>query len=450
MRKRALDNDQIREQLLQAVAEDADHDIRGLMSELHPADAADLLESLLPDERLSIWHQVAIDDMGEILVELPEGVRHGLIKELDNTTLVQAVKTLDIDELADLIPELDASLIADVLFAVGKDARSDLDAVLAYDDDSAGGLMNVDTVVLRENITLAVVLRYLRLLGELPEYTDKLFVVDGGGRLRGILFLSTLLTRDSQCRVAEVMDQDPVKFLDTLNDDDVAAAFERYNLISAPVIDSKKKLLGRITIDDVVDVIREEADHSLMARAGLSEEEDIFAPVAQSARGRAVWLAVNLLTAFAASWVIAHFERSIEQLVALAVLMPIVASMGGNAGTQTVTIVIRGLSAGTITGANAMEILKKETLVGGLNGFIWATVVLVIAVIWYQNIALAIILGVAMVINLLCSAVAGVMIPLTLKRLGIDPALASGVVLTTVTDIIGFLAILGLATVFLL
>ena len=450
MRERTQDNSLLRERLLEAIENGNAAATRSIVTEHHPADVAEVLVGLLPEDRLTIWAHTAVGDMGDILVELPEGVRDGLIQVMDDETLVRAVKTLDIDELADLIPGLDEKVIADVLFAVGKEGRSELDTVLSYDDDTAGGLMNVDTVVIRENITLAVVQRYLRLLGELPEYTDKLFVVDMAGRLRGILFLSTLLTEDSQSRVARVMDDDPIHFPANLEDREVAAAFERYNLISAPVTDSDNRLVGRITIDDVVDVIREEADRSLMAPAGLSEEDDIFGPVAAIARGRAIWLGVNLLTAFAASWVIARFEGSIEKLVALAVLMPIVASMGGNAGTQTLTVVIRGLGSGTITTANALEILKKETLVGGLNGLVWALVVAAIAILWYGNLELALIVGIALVINLLVSAVSGVLIPVACKRLGIDPALASGVALTTVTDIIGFLAILGLATLFLL
>ena len=361
-----------------------------------------------------------------------------------------AVRELDIDEIADLIPDLPEEVIADVQLTVDQSARQNLHAVLSYPEDTAGGLMNVDTVTVREQLSLAVVLRYLRLRGELPEYTDKLFVVDRNNRLRGILFASTLLTSDAAQRVRENMDGEPITFDPMDASEDVAAAFERYNLISAPVIDDTKTLLGRITIDDIVDVIREEGEHTVMARAGVPEDEDLFAPATRTTKGRALWLGVNLATAILASWVIAQFEESIEKLVALAVMMPIVASMGGNAGTQTLTVVIRGIGVGTITGSNVFRVLKKEFLVGGLNGIIWAMAVAAVATFWYHDYALGLIVGIAMIINVIAAAVAGVLIPVFLERAGIDPALASGVALTTITDVVGFLAVLGLAALFLL
>ncbi|NIR84674.1 MAG: magnesium transporter [Gammaproteobacteria bacterium] len=446
----AIEQSAVRERLLEALEAEVPSDVRTLLSELHPADTADILESLPPDQRRAVWAQVGLDAMGEILTEVSDGVRRDLLDALDPKLLVSAVRGLDIDDIADLIPNLSEEVIADIQLTVAKKAREGLDAVLSYPQDTAGGLMNVDTVTVRESLPLAVVLRYLRLRAELPEYTDKLFVVDRSNRLKGVLFVSTLLTADAAERVAEHVDSEPIKFNALTPDSDVAAAFERYNLISAPVVDDSNTLLGRITIDDVVDVIREEADHTVMARAGLDVEEDIFAPVARSTRSRAMWLGINLITALIASWVILQFERTIEQLVALAVLMPIVASMGGNAGTQTLTIVIRGLGTGTIEPANAWQVLKKEFLVGGLNGVLWALAVALVAIVWYHNLHLALIIGLAMMINIVASAIAGVLLPVAFDRLGVDPALASGVALTTVTDVIGFLSVLGLAALFLL
>jgi magnesium transporter len=301
----------------------------------------------------------------------------------------------------------------------------------------------------REHITLEVVIRYLRQRGELPEHTNRLFVVDRGDRLLGALSLSRILTTDPQQRVAQIMERDLIKFTAPTPDKDVADAFERYNLVTAPVVDENDRLLGRITVDDVVDVIREEADRTVMARAGLSEEEDIFAPVARSARNRALWLGINLLTAFIASWVIAQFEQTIEKIVALAVLMPIVASMGGNAGTQTLTIVIRGIALGQISGVNAAKVLSKELSVALLNGLIWSLVVGAVAFAAYGTYQLGLIIGAAMIINLAAAALAGVALPLLIRRFGVDPAVAGTVVLTTVTDVVGFFAFLGLATLFL-
>jgi magnesium transporter len=436
--------------LLAALESGEPNAIREVLSNLHPADIADLLESLLPEQRPVVWSQIDIENMGEILLELPDSVRADLLGLMDAQAQVAAVRPLDIDDIADLIPDLSDDVIAEILFALDKQDRRRLDAVLSYAEDTAGGLMNVDVVTVRENITLEVVLRYLRRRGELPESTNKLFVVDRNDRLVGQLMVSKLLTAATETRVALVLDRDPVKFTALTPDKDVAAAFERYNLISAPVVDANDRLLGRITVDDVVDVLRDEASHSVLAPAGLSEDEDIFAPVARSSRSRALWLGVNLITAVIASWVIGLFEETIQAMVALAVLMPIVASMGGNAGTQTLTLVIRGLALGTITGSNARRVLVKELMVGAVNGLLWALIVSIVAVVWYQNLLLGGLIAMAMFINLGFAALSGVGIPLMVRKLGVDPALASGVILTTVTDVVGFLAFLGLATIFLL
>jgi magnesium transporter len=424
--------------------------IRQILALLHPADIATLLEGLAPENRATLWHEVDTAIMGEILLELPEEVRTGLVALMDEKAVVAAARQLDTDDIADLIPDLSDEVIAEILFALDQQDRQRLDAVLSYPEDTAGGLMNTDAVTVRENISLEVVLRYLRRRGELPESTNKIFVVDRHDRLIGALPVARLLSSETKLRVSQIMERDVVSFTALAPDQEVAAAFERYNLISAPVVDDTQRLLGRITVDDVVDVIREQADRSVMAPAGLSEEVDVFAPVARSSRHRAVWLGVNLLTAILASWVISQFEQTIEKVVALAVLMPIVASMGGNAGTQTLTIVVRGLALGVITEANARQVLLKELLVGAVNGLLWALAVALVALLWYQQWKIGLVIAAAMVINLAFAALSGVTIPVLVRKLGVDPALASGVILTTVTDVVGFFAFLGLATLFLI
>ena len=439
----------IREFVLQRLLYGAASELRELIHQLHPADLAQVLESIPPEQRRLIWFEVAESDMGEILAKVSDGVRENLISYMDSGTLVRAIQTLDIDDIAELVPDLSSQIIADVMVAVDEHRRESLGAVLSYDEETAGRLMNVDTVIVRETITVGVVMRYLRLKGELPEYTDKLYVVDRDGVLRGTVLLRTLVTSDLNAQVSTVMDEDPITFLPTDSDEDVAVSFERYDLTSAPVIADNGHLLGRITIDDVVDVIQDSASRTLLAPAGLDDEEDLFAPVFQTARRRAVWLGVNLVTAVLASWVIGLFEEAIEKLVALAVLMPIIASMGGNAGTQTLTNVIRGLGIGTISIANAKDVLKKELLVGGLNGLVWALVVALVSILWYQNYGLAAIVAVAMLVNICVSSISGVVLPVLLDRIGIDPSLAAGVALTTITDVVGFLAILGFAALVL-
>ncbi len=437
-------------EILAALESEDSLKVQDILADLHPADIAGVLEGIPPEQRHSVWRQVDPETMGEVLVEVPEAVRSDLLEDMDQSALVTAVQGLETDDIADLLPELSAEVTAEILFFMDKQGRQRLDAVLSFPEDTAGGLMNVDAVTVRENITLQVVLRYLRLRSELPEYMNELYVVDRTHRLTGTLRLAKILTSDPKLLVRDVMDENTNKLTVLMPDREVAAAFERYNLINAPVVDEDGRLLGRITVDDVVDVIREEADHSVMAPAGLSEEVDIFAPVVRSARDRAVWLGVNLITAVLASWVIGLFEDTIKKVIALAVLMPIVASMGGNAGTQTVTLVVRGLAVGTITDANARRLLVRELMVGVLNSMLWALIVALVAVAWFHNLALGLIIALAMIINLVFAALAGVIIPVAVHRLGIDPALASGVALTTVTDVVGFLAFLGLATLFLI
>ena len=337
-----------------------------------------------------------------------------------------------------------------VVRAMSNQDRRRLQSVMSYDEDSAGGLMNPDMVTIRPNVDLGVVLRYLRQRSELPANTDKLFVVDRDDRYLGILNISDLLTTNSKESVSNTMITDQKALLPTLSANEVALFFEDYNLVSAPVVDEDNRLLGRITVDDVVDVIRDEADRSLLSLAGLDEDDDMFAPVTRSAKRRAVWLGINLFTAFLAAWVIGIFAATIEQVVALAVLMPIVASMGGIAGSQTLMLVIRGIALNQIGTTNARWLLWKELAVGSLNGILWACVVAAITGFWFQSQSLGLLIGVALVINLIVAALAGATIPLTLKKMNIDPAIAGGVILTTVTDVIGFFSFLGLATVFLI
>lgn len=436
--------------VLEALAADTPQRVRSIVSMLHPADIADLLAAVPAEQRHVLWRQVEPKLMGEVLLEVSGSVRAGLLEDLDPTALVTAVQALAMDDVADLLPSLPPEVTAEILFYMDRQERERLAAVLSYPEDTAGGLMNVDTVTVREDISVQVVFRYLRLRGELPEHTNMLYVTDKSHRLVGELPLARLVSSDPKNLVRELMDRAPRQFSALTPDREVAAAFEDYNLISAPVVDEDGRLLGRITVDDVVDVIREQAEHSVMAPAGLSEAVDTFAPVVRSARERAVWLGVNLVTAVLASLVIGLFEDTIAKIVALAVLMPIVASMGGNAGTQTVTLVVRGLALGTITETNARRLLVKELLVGVLNGVLWALVVAAVALVWFRQPALSVVIGMAMVVNLLFAALAGVLIPVIVRRVGVDPALASGVVLTTVTDVVGFFAFLGLATLFLL
>lgn len=424
--------------------------VRQLLASLHAAEIGDLLQSLPHGPREILWRLVDAEDKGEALIEVNDDVRAGLIEEMETDQLVAIIEGLHTDDLADLLQDLPGAVTHELLHSMDKQNRQRLETVLSYPEDTAGGLMDLDIVTVRANVTLDVVLRYLRLRGEIPELTDNLMVVDRFDHYQGLLSLATLLTSDPGASVAEVMDRAVVGILASTTDDAVARLFEDRDLISAPVVDEAGKLLGRITIDDVVDVIREEADHSLMSMAGLDEENDIFAPAMLSARRRAVWLGINLATAFLASWVIGLYEATLEKVVALAVLMPIVASMGGIAGSQTLTIMIRGLALGQVGPTNARTLMIKEILVSIMNSIIWSVVVAIVATAWFQNTDIGLIIAAALMINLVCAALAGFSIPLALKHLGIDPALAGGVLLTTVTDVVGFMAFLGLGTWYLL
>jgi len=429
----------------QALESGALGNVRLMLNSLYPAEIAHLLESLPADSRKIAWEMVVPDLEGDVLLHLSDGVRAGLISEMEPSELLAATEGLETDDLADFLQDLPRAVVAEVLNSMSVQDRRRLESVLPYPEDTAGGLMNTDTITVRPDVTLDVVLRYLRRRGEIPAMTDSLIVVKRDDTYLGLLPINRFLTKDPALTVGEIMSSD-VEAIDAMTSDtDVASLFAHRDLVSAPVVNGQGKLLGRITIDDVVDVIRQEADHSLMSMAGLSEEEDLFASVASSSRRRAVWLGVNLATALLASWVIGLFDAAIEKVVALAVLMPIVASMGGIAGSQTLTLVIRGMALGQISKANAWRFFTKEIAVGMVNGLIWALVVGVIAGLWFDNMQIAWILGLAMVVNLITAAVMGTTIPLLLRRLGIDPALAGSVLLTTFTDVVGFMSFLGVA-----
>ena len=429
--------------------EDLPDRIVELLSEMHPAEIAHLLESLPVNQREQVWPHIPEDTGGEILLHLNDEARAALINKMETEDLVAATETLDTDDLADILPEMPQDVIQEVLLSLETQERDRLKSVLSYDEDSAGGLMDLDTIVIREDISLDVVLRYLRGKDSIPKGTDNLFVVDRENHYLGLLPLSLILTSKPDLLVKELMVTNIEGIPAEKHAREVANLFEHRDLITAPVVDEENHLLGRITIDDVVDVIRDEADHSLMSMAGLNEEEDMFAPVFTSTRRRSIWLGVNMLTAFLASWVIGLFGATIEKMVALAVLMPIVASMGGIAGSQTLTLVIRGMALGQIGKSNSRRLLLKEMWIGVWNGLLWAIVIAGVAGLWFQNTQLGLIIAAAIVINLIVAAISGATIPLILKRYGADPALSGSVVLTTVTDIVGFLAFLGLATIYI-
>jgi magnesium transporter len=438
------------EALTRALDQGTMRQVHRLVNSMHPAEVASLLESLPPAQREVVWDLVDPELEGDVLVELNEEVRAGLISEMETEELVAATEGLEADDLADLLQDLPEAVNRRVLRSMDAQDRERLRAMLAYDEDTAGGLMNTDTVSVRPDVTLETVLRYLRMRGELPEKTDALFVVNRYDRYLGALDVTRLLTEDLERTVGEVMDPQAGGIPPETPANKVASLFQDRDLMSAAVVAPDGRLLGRITVDDVVDVIREQADHSVMSMAGLDEEADMFAGVVPSARRRGVWLGVNLATAFLAAWVVGLFEATIQQIVALAVLMPIVASMGGVAGTQTMTLMIRGLALGQVERANARWLLGKEVAVALLNGLAWATVVAAVSMLWYHDWRIAAVIFLAMVVNLFAAALAGVLVPLGLKRLGVDPAVAGGVVLTTVTDVVGFASLLGLGTLALL
>ncbi len=424
-------------------------ELRGKLDRLHAADIAYILEALPLEQRLAVWDLVKADRDGEILLEVSDAVRESLIASMDSAELVAAVETLEADELADIAPDLPPSVIEEVVQSRPPEERERLRAALSYPEGSVGALMDFDHVAVREDVTLEAATRYLRRLDELPDHTDQLFVVDHEQRLKGALPLARLIVSGLDLPVGRVMVPESVKLEPHDSAEDAASAFERYDLVSAPVVDAHGRLMGRLTVDAVVDYIRQRSAESRLAEAGLQHEEDVFAPVLDSFKNRWAWLALNLVTAFIASRVIGAFEDSIVQLVALAALMPIVAGIGGNSGNQTVTMIVRALALGQIHGGYWVRLLGKEIGVALLNGAVWGTLLGAMAYAFYGSVALGGVMALAMMLNFVLAAMMGVAIPWGRARFGRDPALGSSVLITAVTDSGGFLIFLGLATLFL-
>jgi len=420
-----------------------------MIGAMHPAEIALLIESLPPAQREVVWNFVEPEIEGDVLVELSDEVRQSFIEGMNEEDLLAAAEGMEVDDLADLVGDLPETVIQQLVKSMDAQDRERLNTVLSYEPDTAGGLMNTDTVSVRADVTVEVVLRYLRMRGELPDKTDRLFVVDRNDRYLGTIALTRLLTEDPEKTIGDIIDPEAPRIAPETNASEVTRLFQDRDLVSAAVVDHSGKLLGRITVDDVVDVISEEAAHEVMSAAGLRDEEDVFAGVFPSTRRRLLWLGINLVTAFLAAAVVSRFEGTIEKVAALAALMPIVASMGGIAGTQTVTLIIRGIALGQVEWVNARWLLWKEVAVGGLNGLIWAVIVGSVTIAWYGRWEIAAIIAAATLINLLCAAAVGVVVPMALKRMRIDPALSAGVILTTFTDCIGFATLLGLGALFL-
>jgi magnesium transporter len=425
-------------------------ELQSKLDQLHLADVAYILEALPLADRLVVWRLVKVERDGDILLEVSDSVRETLISDMDDRELLAAAKEMDADELADLAPELPHDVVYELMETLDAQQRARVRSALSYEEDQVGALMDFEMVTIREDVSLEVVLRYLRRLKELPGHTDKLFVVDYDGVLKGVLPVKRLLVNDPERRVIDVMASDPVSFGPDEDAYDAAQAFERYDLISAPVVDKNGKLIGRLTIDEMVDLIREESESEVLNMAGLREEEDIFASVWKSVRNRWAWLALNLITAFIASRVIGLFDGSIEKLVALAALMPIVAGIGGNSGNQTITMIVRAMALDQMGAGNTSRLVRKELGVSLVNGLLWGGVIGLVSFLLYDNLALGLVMTAAMTLNLLLAALMGVLIPMTLAKVGRDPAMGSSVMITAVTDSGGFFIFLGMATIFLL
>ncbi|MDH3447568.1 MAG: magnesium transporter [Gammaproteobacteria bacterium] len=444
------DIEQLRQDLSVALDADDSVEVSKILARVGVAETALLLDSLPSQQRDSIWPLIDPAVLGAVLLETQDDVSDAKLRQLEPEQIAAIVETLpDVDDQADIILALPTDKLVKTLHTLDAHKREMLNAVLSYSEDTAGGLMNIDQVSIRADVTLDVVLRYPRIRGALPEHTDLLFVTDRHDHYLGALYLRDLLTNDPEDEVKAIMRTDIRAMHAHMSDTEVAREFENFDLVSAAVVDEEHKLIGRITIDDVVDVIRDEGDHSIMGMAGLSEEEDMFSPVLKTSRRRGIWLGINLLTAFLAAYVIGFFEEILDQVVALAILITIVPSMGGIAGSQTLTIAIRGLALGQLGSSNYRSLIKKEISVGLLNGLIWALVVATLSIIWFKNFNIGAIIAFALVVNLLAGALAGAVIPVVLRQLGVDPAIAGGVVLTTVTDVVGIIAFLGLATLVL-
>jgi len=443
--------EQLRQEIVTALDNFDNDQIARILDAINIAQHADLLDSIPHHQRQLIWPHVLHQNIGPVLLEANDEVRDNKLEEFSSRQIAEIIETLpDVDDQADIILSLPAEKLVSVLHIIDGQKKARLEAVLSYSEDTAGGLMNLDQITIRADVTLDVVLRYLRIRGEMPTHTDQLFVTDRYDKYQGALFLHDLLTNDTDSQVQQIMHIEVEAFDAQMPDSEVARKFEDNDLISAPIIDNVGRLIGRITVDDVVDVIREEGDQTVMNMAGLAEDEDLFSPVLVSSRRRAIWLGVNLLTAFLAAAVIGFFEKTLDQVVALAILLTIVPSMGGIAGLQTLTLVIRGLALGQLGSSNFRSLLIKELSVSLINGFIWALAVALFSLVWFRDYRISIVIGLALMVNLLVGALSGVYIPILMKKAGIDPALAGGVALTTLTDVIGVSAFLGLATLVLL
>jgi len=432
-----------------AVARQNKDALESVLARLHAADIAYVLEALPLDERLYLWDLVKADRDGEILIEVSDAVRESLISTMDTEELVAATEALPADEIAAIADDLPQEVMDDVLQSLPVEEREHLRAAMSFDEDMVGAWMDFDDVQVRSDVTLEVVLRYLRRFEALPSQTDQLFVVDRDERLLGVLPLNRLIVSDPEAEVAAVMEPPVVKLLQHENVKTAASAFERYDLVSAPVVDTNGKLVGRVTVDEVLDFVQQRGEEEMLAQAGLREEEDVFASVWKSFQNRWAWLAINLVTAFIASRVIGVFEGSIQRLVALAALMPIVAGIGGNSGNQTITMIVRAAALGQVSRDQSRQLIRKELMVAMINGLIWGGAMGVFAILLYRQISLGIVMVVAMTLNLMLAALMGVLIPMTMMRLGRDPAVGSSVMITAVTDSGGFFIFLGLATLFL-
>ena len=420
------------------------------LDEMHSADIAYILEALPLDERLLVWDLVKAERDGEILLEVSDAVRETLIEAMEPKELLAATEQLDTDEIADLAPDLPREVMQDVFRSLDVEEREQLRAAMSYAEDAVGALMDFDLVTVREDVTLEVVLRYLRRYEELPDHTDQLFVIDREEHLRGVLPLNRLLVSDSDATVASIMAVDTLTLHDEDKADTAALAFERYDLVSAPVVDMQNRLKGRVTVASVVDFIRQKSEAEALSKVGLREEEDIFASVWHSVKNRWTWLAINLVTAFVASRVIGAFEGSIEKLVALAALMPIVAGIGGNSGNQTITMIVRAVALGQVGAEHSRKLYRKELGVAVINGLLWGGLLGLLAWWLYRSVPLGLVMTTAMTLNLILAATVGVAVPMTMHRLGRDPAVGSSVLITAVTDSGGFFIFLGLATLILL
>lgn len=425
------------------------HEVERMINCLPASEIAFFLESLPKDKRNKVWDLVDSEHSGEILVHLHDEVRTSLIAKMENEELITATADLELDDLADIILDLPKEVSDELLLSMDRNNRELLKRALSYPEDSAGGLMNPDVITIRPDVTIDVVLRYIRMRGQLPEPLGDLFAVGRDGHYRGRLNVNDLFLKDPHTKVADILDLKSPAILAKTPASEVAQDFEHHDWISAPVVDDNNTLIGRITVDDIVDVIRDESEHSVMRMAGLDEEDDMFAPVLISSKRRAVWLGINLLTALAAAWAIGFFAVTIEKIVALAILMPVVASMGGIAGSQTLTLMIRGMATGQVGLGNAKHLLYREVSISIFNSIIWAIVLAGITFLWFKDWNIGLVIGMALTINLIAGALAGVIVPLVLRRLSIDPAIAGGVVLTTVTDIVGYVSFLGLGSIYL-